>query len=315
LLVLLVVLAAAGSPRTVGFAGRPLPPAPVSLAGAAGRAGPLGAIAARTGSLSPAQLTQAIALRDRMPADRRTALDELLGGAPAAVQSYLVAAWAAGHSVPEIEEFASVIAGHGARWLQSRLRPLDPNETGPVQFRGDSISQYDDTTCGSTTIVVVRALADPIYALHLTTAADSGESFQRRLQDEERHVHDETDVLWPKAAGTPPWALSDLLNAGSGVWGARYRWVPVPPVISALVNDVLGQALTAVGHGYPVPLLIGDLIPRHYVLLVSRDAAGALFYEPTSGAVIRLSGRDLRHRDFSLLGFAHLHGAILPSGR
>jgi hypothetical protein len=74
----------------------------------------------------------------------------------------------------------------------------------------------------------------------------------------------------------------------------------------------LRQALLAVDHGYPVPLLIGDAIPRHYVLLVHRDAAGALFYEPSQGEVLRIGTQALRRRDFSPLGYPHLEGVILP---
>jgi hypothetical protein len=86
------------------------------------------------------------------------------------------------------------------------------------------------------------------------------------------------------------------------------------PAVPATADSVIRRALAAADLGYPVPVLIGDLIPRHYVLLFEHDASGASFYEPTAGTVVRVSARDLARRDFGELGYGHLHGAILPSG-
>jgi hypothetical protein len=236
------------------------------------------------------------------------------------VQEYLAEAFAAGHTVAEVVAFAAVITGHESRWLRLRLRPIDPSKGGAVEFRGNNISQYDDKTCGSTTIVVARALVDPIYALRLTAGGrpgseeESDELFLRRLRIEEERVHDETDLLWPHVAGTPPWGISERLNRDPAGLGARYRWVPTVRGIRALSHRVLEDALTAANRGYPVPVLIGDVIPRHYVLLLRGDAWGASFYEPTAGEIVFVPTADLRRRDFSKLGFPRLEGVILPSG-
>jgi hypothetical protein len=45
---------------------------------------------------------------------------------------------------------------------------------------------------------------------------------------------------------------------------------------------------------------------------VHRDAAGALFYEPSHGEIVRIGTQALHRRDFSLLGFPHLEGVVLP---
>ena len=59
-------------------------------------------------------------------------------------------------------------------------------------------------------------------------------------------------------------------------------------------------------------MLIGDLLPRHYVLLVAATPAGAMFFEPGSGALLRIPPVDLKRRDFHALGFGTLKGAVLP---
>jgi hypothetical protein len=291
---------------------------PGDLTAAARRAGYLGVVAQRPDGLTPGQKLQATLRRGRLTATQRTRIDDLLAAAAPAAQEYLAEAFAAGHPLPEIATFAAAIAGHGPLWLRRRLQPIDPGETGPVQFRGNSISQYDDTTCGSTVIVAARALRDPIYAFYLTTggrpgtAEESAARFEQRLDGEEQRVHDESDLLWPQRAGTAPWGISSLLNRDPAGLGARYRWVAALRVIR---DSVIRRALNAVDEGYPVPILLGDLIPRHWVLLLRHDSWGATFYEPTIGRIIEVPTPDLARGDFSALGYGHLHGAVLPSGQ
>lgn len=221
--------------------------------------------------------------------------------------------------MPEIAEFAAAIAGREPAWLRYHLRPLDPAESGPVRFRGNSISQYDDTTCGSTVIMAARAVVDPLYALRLTmggrpdSGVESDDGFTRRLEAQEQRIHDETNRLWPQRAGTPPWGISALLNQDPAALGAHHRWAAVVPAVAWPAGPVMKRALAAADEGYPVPILIGNLIPRHYVLLLRHDAWGATFYEPAGGDLIDIATVDLERRDFSELGWPHLHGAILPS--
>jgi hypothetical protein len=270
------------------------------------------------GVLSPAQLARAVAQHRQLPAADRTRLDGLLDLLPGPARGYLLKAFAAGHSLTELTAFAHTIAGRGANWLRTRLRPVDPHEPGLVHFRGYLFRQYDGTSCGSTAIVVAHALTDPIFALRLTTGgdpdadADTGEQFLARLKAEERRVHGTTNLVWPQLLGTPPWGVRDQMNQPAVGVGGRYQWTVVQDWVPGAADAVLRQALLAVARGYPVPVLIGDLIPRHYLLLVGRTGVGALFYEPTKGAIVLVPESDLRHRDFSALGFGHLKGAVLP---
>jgi len=313
LLLLLIALSAAGSPP----AGRESL-TPVLASPARTVAGYLGVVARRPGSLSAAQVDRAVALRDRLPAGQRDRLDVVLAAASPAVQGYLAAAFAAGHSVAEIGSFAATVAGRSPYWLRSRLRPIDAMGPGAVQFRGSRIGQYNDNTCGPTAVLAARMYVDPLYALYLTTggrpgtAEESEQRFRRRLREEERRIQDEIDVLWPQVAGTPPWGLSRRMSQDRAALGRRYRWRPALPATGA-DRALLRQALTAANRGFPVPVLIGDVVPRHYVLLLRHDDAGAWFYEPTSAEIVVVPRRDLERRDFDRLGYPHLAGVILPS--
>jgi hypothetical protein len=320
LLLLLTVLTGAGSPLTLRPKVSALFPTTDEVAAMTRDAGFLGVVAARPGALSGAQVVHAMTARRGLPAEQRQLLDRVLKAASPTAQAYLAAAFAAGHPVAQVAAFAAVIAGQGAHWLNSRLRPVDPADVGTVRFRGNSISQYNDTTCGSTTVMVARALMDPLYALRLTTGGRPGTEeesdghFRRRLRAEEQRIHDDTDVLWPQRAGTPPWGISDRLNRDSAGLGTRYRWVPTVQGGAAFANRVLRQALAAANHGFPVPILIGDVIPRHYVLLLRGDAWGASFYEPTAGEIVVVDTAELERRDFGELGYPRLEGVILPTG-
>ncbi|WP_250033788.1 hypothetical protein [Paractinoplanes maris] len=313
LLLLLTVLSGAGSP----VAGRESP-SPVLASPARTVAGYLGVVARQPGILSAAQVDRAAALRDRLPTAGRDRLDTVLAAASPAVQGYLAAAFAAGHSVAEIGSFAATVKGRSPYWLRSRLRPIDAMGAGAVQFRGSRIGQYNDTTCGPTAVLAARMYVDPLYALYLTTGGqpdtveESEERFRQRLAGEEQQIHDDTDVLWPQLAGTPPWGLSTRLSRDPAALGSRYRWRPALPVPGA-DRAVLRQALTAANRGLPVPVLIGDVVPRHYVLLLRHDDAGAWFYEPTAAEIVVVPRRDLERRDFGRLGYPRLAGVILPS--
>jgi hypothetical protein len=323
LLLLVIALTGAASPPAIGApATAPLLASPTELAVAMRSAGQLGVLARRGVPLSTAQWSRALAARARLTAADRARLDDLLALAAPAAQGYLVEAFAAGHDLAELTAFAAVIADRDPYWLRSRLRVVDPTETGAVHFRGNSIKQYNDQTCGATAIMVARAVVDPIYALRLTTGGrpdteeeeEADERFEDRLAAEEQRIHDDTNRVWPQAAGVTPWAVSNQLSRDLAGLGARYQWTTVALAVSALTDAVLRRALAAVALGYPVPFLIGDLIPRHYVLMLHHDAAGAWVYEPTGGDIVLLPERDLLRRDFSALGFAHLKGAILPAG-
>jgi len=277
-----------------------------------------GPVADRAEILSPAQLGRAAARHRQLPVAERTQLDALLFTVPIRAQGYVLKAFAAGHSLEELAEFARVISGRDRQWLRTRLNLIDPAVPGPVDYRGYRMRQYDDTSCGSTAIVIARAMADPIYALMLTTgghpgtADEAGDRFLARLKAEEKRLHGATNLLWPALVGTPPWGLRDQMNQAAMGLGGQYRWAVTEEWVIGSVDAVVRQALAAVDQGYPVPVLIGDTIPRHYVLLVHRDRAGALFFEPSSGEVRRVSDAALRRLDFSVVGYPHLQGVIVP---
>jgi hypothetical protein len=317
LFLLLVLMAEAPSPGPPQIFQPPVPSG--DLAAATGRLARLG-ISEPAGALSRAAMVRAADQLDRLPATGQSALSRVLTSASPDARPYLIRTLAAGHSVAEVAGLARAVSGRSGEWLRTRLDPLASGLPGPVGYRDVDISQFDDTTCGSTTIVAARTVVDPLYAFRLTTggrpgtAMDSGDAFEQRLRQAERDIHRRTASWWPESAGTPPWGMATQVNRDGLGLAVRYRWLTVVPALPFSADGVIRRALAAARQGYPVPMLIGGLVPRHYVLLLGQDRAGALVFEPASGEIIRVPSRDLAHRDFGVLGYSHLQAALVPSG-
>src|SRR5256885_6708788 len=151
-----------------------------------------GAVADRDVVLSRAQLARAATGYRHLVAPQQVRMDALLAIVPLRARGYLLKAFAAGHPLDELAEFAGVIASRDRDWLRTHLSLIDPVEPGPVDYRGFLVHQYDDTSCGSTSVVVARAIIDPIYTYYLTTGGhpdtpeESGPRFLERLKAEER---------------------------------------------------------------------------------------------------------------------------------
>jgi hypothetical protein len=270
--------------------------------------------------LGPAQAERAADLRARLSPADQARLDALLAGAGSpAEQAYLLKAFAAGHTVDEVAAFATQIHGRDPDWLREHLSLVDPTSPGAVSYRGFAVEQTDNTTCGSTSILLARAMTDPIYALGLTTGGQpddatqaGGDAFYARLRAEEQRIHDATNTVWPQQLGTSPWGAADGLNQSARELGTTYDWRVVDDTDSRSVDPALRDAVTAVDHGYPVPVLIGDSYPAHYVLLIGHDGDDLVFYNP-SGEVTRIGQEQFLGGKVDDLGYPHVQGVITPA--
>jgi hypothetical protein len=229
---------------------------------------------------------------------------------------YLLEAVAAGHSGDDLVTFARRIRGKQPRWLRRHLTLVDPSGSGWVTYRTAPVEQTGDTTCGSMTILMARAMTDPLYALYLTTgdstdpAAASGSQFEARLAAEEVRIHHATNRFWPERLGSTPAGLSSELNRHVDALGTRYE----PQYVTGGGGKAaLRAAVAAVDRSQLVPVLIGDLVPRHFVLLIGRDGGDLLFYEPAHAAIGRISQQAFLGGTLDALGFHHVFAVVTPT--
>ena len=242
-------------------------------------------------------------------------------------RGYLIRAFAAAHPVDDLVTFADRIRGAEKTWLHEHLSLGLAHASGGEHIRvdGTDVMQADGTTCASTAIVLIHALADPLYALRLTTGPGT---FAERLAAEQERIHTaSTDgqlpgipatrwnrrSQWPQSLGTPPWGVTALLNSYRGATGTTYR--------SQLVDDYAGgnsaAALSAVERavdaGTPVPIYTGDGVPRHVMVVVRHRDETLLIYEPTSGQVVTIAERDFTDGTMQRAGgWPHVSFVLTP---
>jgi hypothetical protein len=191
-------------------------------------------------------------------------------------RGYLLKAFAAGHSLEASSSFG--------------------DQTDVVQS--------DETTCGSASIVVIHALADPLYALRLSTGAGT---FAERLAGELQRVHDATTdgqlpgipatrwnraSAWPQGLGTPPWGMTSYLNSLRAITGTKYRSRLIDDYAGGTAGPVLSYVERAVDAGTPVPIYTGDGVPRHVLVVLGHEDETLLLYEPSSGRVVPVAEHD-----------------------
>jgi hypothetical protein len=205
-------------------------------------------------------------------------------------------------------------------------RPLLSDRLGEQRRGGVRLDQVDGTTCGSAVLIALAAWADPAETARLdgdeaaAAAAGAGAragvatGFGARYDARQRQVHRQSTRFWPQALGTTPWGMVGWLRRyapGAGPYHVRL----VDDRSAADVDDALAAAGVALAAGRPVPLLVGSLVPRHYVLALGVQGDGRWrVYEPTSGHVRALDLRLVRERRLApVLGFDRLHALLLPA--
>ena len=102
-------------------------------------------------------------------------------------------------------------------------------------------------------------------------------------------------VPWPRALGTPPWAVARELRLLTAVPYRTHR---------VRLDRRVWPHLREASPQRPVAVFVGDrLLPRHVVLVTGTVGAGALTYEPSSGLDLTV-GRDRWERgDLALAGW------------
>jgi hypothetical protein len=162
------------------------------------------------------------------------------------------------------------------------------------------LRQRDGVTCGPTVAVVAGALLDPDYLAALLES-------DAHAVDEQARVHAEVNRVWPRRLGTTPTGMVRALNAHSSAKGVRYRWR-----LFRGRRDELSDVASAVESRWPVAMLIGRVIPRHWVLIV--DTAGRRWqcYEPSSGEVRPVDVDEMRRARLSGLGYSRPFAFVLP---
>jgi uncharacterized protein YukE len=255
-----------------------------------------------------------------MTPEQRAEVRRLLEGADPAARAWIMAAVASGLSGDALTRYAHQLG----ELSPSELRDLDPGS-----FRGDDATQPDQTTCGSSSLVMSKMENDPAYAMWMQTGYDPlmGETDPRtpeeRFADESEAMHVRTNLPldrdndlqfpWPPQAGTQPWALAAEMSAdgGSGVPGTSYD-------VSVVDPDNRGSSFDAVVRasedGSTVPIYVGDdTRPGHVTLVTASEGGDSLsVYDPSNGSTITVSRDDWVNGTLDVAGWSEPWFVVVP---
>jgi hypothetical protein len=185
----------------------------------------------------------------------------------------------------------------------------------------DTLRQPDQTSCGSSSLVVAQMIIDGSYAHRILEGPSAPllvQTAQERFAEAAQQVHERTNALtdadaalqipWPKALGTLPWAAARKLDID--LPSADYQVLLIDPAQPA---RAFAQVSAAVQRGFPVPLYVGDSVsPRHVVLVVA-GGQNLTIYEPSSGGLRELTPTSFDTSALDVAGWDQPWLAVLPS--
>jgi hypothetical protein len=162
-----------------------------------------------------------------------------------------------------------------------------------LDFTKLKLRQRDGVTCGPSAAIVAAAMLDPDYAARLEQAG--------WFQAEQATLHRQLNAVWPRALGTTPFGMVEALNSHRDRSGLRYHW-------RFARFTRLDEIRDAVVRERPVPMLLGKVIPRHWVLLIGHQSGRFRIYDPGVGDVLLATAAELRGG----LGFPQVFGYVVP---
>ncbi len=166
------------------------------------------------------------------------------------------------------------------------------------------LRQPDQRSCGPSCLVAARMLLDPAYA-----AGVSADTFADEVLQLHRRVTRPIDTRgalqlpWPRALGTPPWAVAHQLSAidDERTYAARLA------LRRARAFDRLAAAEA------PSVLYVGSRwLPRHVVLVVGVGDDWLRIYEPSSGRLVRVTREAFVGASLGLAGWPKPWFTVTP---
>lgn len=183
-----------------------------------------------------------------------------------------------------------------------------PGPSWPADIFRRPLVQPDQRSCGAASLVVARMLLDPGYL----QVVQSPESFRSEVLEMHRRSTSITggpgrlQLPWPRALGTPPWAVANQLEQVTG----RDHDARLVLRDRAAAYERMATALRS---GQPVPVYVGSRwLPRHVVLAVEALDDGWRCYEPASGRLVEVTRRAFVGATLALAGWDKPWFLVLP---
>jgi hypothetical protein len=235
--------------------------------------------------------------------------------------AFLLKAAAAQRSIADITTFAERIRGMSERWLMRNLMVVDlvndltaeadPEERGIIQQYGNS--------CGPTSVQLIHAQADPIYALELRSGGPIEQASENAVDNPEsapnqQLADEQADMLNAHhAAGTGnaptnrtnptggAWVEEDM-NALSAATGVTYETKIIGAGITA--EAALDALKNGLASGVHVPIIVGGGLgannTSHYVVVLLASGNRFLVHDVAEGQTVWRTEDDFRNNTLHL---------------
>lgn len=274
-----------------------------------------------TGPLRGSVLERAEAALDEMTPQQRAAAQQLLDDAGSdEATAWLLAAIASGLTGSDLDAYAAQLA---------TLTPAEMAALDPSTATDGTYTQPDQTTCGSSSLVMSKMLNDPAYAMYIATGTHpvTGETSELSPSElfakESLAMHDQTNgftdhdgdlqLPWHNDIGTSPWGAAHQMagEGGSGIPGTGYGIDLTDPSAPGADYD---RIIAATQDGQTVPLFVGDdKSPRHVVLVTASSDDSLTIYEPSAGETITVSRDAFERGDVNVAGWDKAWLAVTPT--
>ncbi len=156
-----------------------------------------------------------------------------------------------------------------------------------------------------------KLLADPSYGALVATP----DAFRTEVLDMHRRVTSLADVRgrpqlpWPRAIGTPPWAVARQLE---GTTGIEHDILLLLDERESAYDDIVA----ATAARLPVPLYVGSRwLPRHVVLVLGEVGRSLRIYEPSRGRLVDVTRASFLAGTLDLAGWDTPWFSVLPRAR
>jgi hypothetical protein len=275
----------------------------------AAQAARVGVVGARMASRVPGAVS---ALAD---ADYTTLRGLLTNAASDTERVFILKALASGNSVAAVTTFAGTIKGMTDAWLIQNLNVIQVTSTADTGG-GTGIIQQFGNSCGPTSVQVLRAEADPIYALSLNSAGPIGQASQTGVSNPTSIPNaiaatEQSTILTTHAAAGTGNVPFDRANPGGGAWvegdmNARRQATGVEytrrDISDISVDRALAILTVALGMGIDVPIVVGSDAGNfaHYVVVVRKDGRRYQIHDVWAGQTVWRTATDFRRSQLNL---------------
>lgn len=196
----------------------------------------------------------------------------------------------------------------------------------------DLFVQPDQRSCGATALVVARILGDREYAAYVDGTSDLAHArtvvgdlrLKERFRAEALTMHQritgtsdvsgKAQLPWPRAFGTPPWAVARQLSATPAADGTLATYSSHVARIG--LSGAFDRLLAAGDAGRVSSIFIGSTwLPRHVVLVVDRTTAGTVrVFDPARGRLGELDRGAFTGKKIGIAGWDVPWFVVTPDG-